>query len=187
MALAPLEEAVRICREVCSPWLLATSLLVLGMAAMHGLDLTRSRRLLEEALRGYRDVGDNLFVARTTGYLGYVALLRGDLHAARRLFLASLRGFRQLGERFGIAEELQAISVLSAAEGMDRPAAELAGAAHALWDSMSAQPLAADRAIGSPYLDAARRRVGPSKWRAAWRRGQAMAPDQAVTYALRKP
>jgi predicted ATPase/transcriptional regulator with XRE-family HTH domain len=186
-ALAPLEEAVRICREVCSPWLLTTSLLVLGMAAMHGLDLTRSRRLLEEALRGYRDVGDNLFVARTTGYLGYVALLRGDLPAARRLFVASLRGFRQLGERFGIAEELQAIAVLSAAEGMDRQAAELAGAAHVSWDSMSAQPLAADRAIGSPYLDAARRRVGPSRWRAAWRRGQAMALDQAVTYALRKP
>jgi tetratricopeptide (TPR) repeat protein len=186
-ALAPLEEAVRICREVCSPWLLATSLLVLGMAAMYGLDLTRSRRLLKEALRGYRDVGDNLFVARTTGYLGYVALLRGDLHAARRLFLASLRGFRQLGERFGIAEELQAMAVLSAAEGMDRQAAELAGAAHVSWDSMSAQSLAADRAIGSPYLDAARRRVGPSKWRAAWRRGQAMALDDAVTYALQNP
>ena len=186
-ALAPLEEAVRICREVCSPWFKATSLLVLAMAVMQGLDLARSRRLLEEALRGYRDVGDDLFAARTTGYLGYVALLRGDLHGARRLFLASLRGFRQLGERFGIAEELQAISVLSATEGQDGRAAELAGAAHALWDSMSAQPLASDRAIGSPYLDAARRRVGPSKWRAAWRRGQAMALDQAVTYALQKP
>jgi non-specific serine/threonine protein kinase len=166
---------------------MATSLLVLAMAVMQGVDLTRSRRLLEEALRGYRDIGDNLFAARATGYLGYVALLRGDLQAARRLFLASLRGFRQLGERFGIAEELQAISVLSAAERQDGRAAELAGAAHALWDSMSAQPLASDRAIGSPYLDAARRRVGPSKWRAAWRRGQAMALDQAVTYALQKP
>ena len=185
-ALVPLEEAVRICREICSPWLLATSLLVLGMAAMQGLDLTRSRRLLEEALRGYRDVGDNLFVARTTGYLGYVALLRGDLHAARRLFMASLRGFRQLGERFGIAEELQAISVLSAAEGQDGRAAELAGAAHALWDSMSAQPLASDRAIASGYLDAARRRTGASKWRSAWQRGQAMGLDQAVTHALAK-
>ena len=137
-------------------------------AASHGtskserlrLDLTRSRRLLEEALRGYRDLGDNLFVARTIGYLGYVALLRGDLPAARRLFLASLSGFRQLGERFGIAEEPQAISVLSAAEGQDGRAAELAGAAHALWDSMSAQPLASDRAIASGYLDAARRRTG---------------------------
>jgi predicted ATPase/transcriptional regulator with XRE-family HTH domain len=186
-AQAPLEEAVRICREVCSPWFLATSLLVLGMAAMHRPDLTRSRQLLDEALRDYRDVGDNLFVARTTGYLGYVALLRGDLHAARRLFLASMRGFRQLGERFGIAEELQAISVLSAAEGQDERAAELAGAAHALWDSMSAQPLASDRAIASGYLDAARRRAGASKWRSAWQRGQAMGIHQAVTRALGRP
>jgi predicted ATPase/transcriptional regulator with XRE-family HTH domain len=186
-ALAPLEEAVRICREVCTPWLLATSLLNLGTATMHGLDLTPSRRLLEEALRGYRDVGDDLFVARTTGYLGYVALLRGDLDAARRLFRASLRGFQQRGERFGIAEELQAISVLSAAEGQDGRAAELSGAAHALWDSMSAQPLAPDRAIASEYLDAARRRIGASTWRSAWRRGQAMGIHQAVTYALGKP
>jgi hypothetical protein len=154
------------------------------MAAMLGLDLTRSRRLLEEALRGYRDVGDNLFVARTTGYLGYVALLRGDLRAARRLFVASLRGFRQLGERFGIAEELQALAVLSAAEGQDGRAAELAGAAHASWDSLSAQPLASDRAIASRYLDAARRRTGASTWRSAWQRGQAMGIDRAVTLAL---
>jgi tetratricopeptide (TPR) repeat protein len=185
-ALAPLEEAVRICREVCSPWFLATSLLVLGMATMHSPDLIRSRKLLEEALRRYRDVGDKLFLARTTGYLGYVALLRGDLHGARRLFLASLRRFRQLGEPFGIAEELQAISVLSAAEGQDGRAAELAGAAHALWDSMSAQPLASDRAIASGYLDAARRRTGTSNWRSAWHRGQAMGIQQAVTHALVK-
>ncbi len=184
-ALAPLEEAVRICREVCSPWLLATSLLVLGQATLHGLDLTRSRRLLEEALRGYRDLGDKLFVARTTGYLGYVALLRGDLPAAGRLFRASLRRFQERGERFGIAEELQAISVLSAAQGRDGRAGELAGAAHAVWASMSAQPMASDRAIGSRYLDPARRRIGASIWRSAWQRGQAMDLSQALRHALR--
>ena len=153
---------------------------------MHGLDLTRSRRLLEEALRGYRDLGDKLFVARATGYLGYVALLRGDLPAARRLFGASLSTFRELGERFGIAEGLQAISVLSAAEGRDQRAAELAGAAHALWDSMAAQAMASDRAISSRYLDAARRRFGASSWRAAWRRGEATELDQAITHALER-
>jgi len=183
-ALAPLEEAVRICREVCSPWLLATSLLVLGMAAMHGLDLTRSRRLLEEALRGYRDVGDDLFVARTTGYLGYVALVRGDLHAAKRLFLASLRGFRQLGERFGIAEELQALATLAAADGRDRRAAILAGAAHGVWASMSAQPLAPDRPIAGRYLDPARHRLGSAAWRASHREGRSMELAEVVRLAL---
>jgi hypothetical protein len=97
-----------------------------------------------------------------------------------------LRTIQELGERFGIAEELQAISVLSAAEGLDRRAGELAGAAHALWDSMSAQPLAADWAIASPYLDSARGRVGPSNWRAAWRRGQAMGLDEGIAHALAK-
>jgi predicted ATPase/DNA-binding XRE family transcriptional regulator len=185
-ALAPLEESVRICRKACPPWLLATSLLNLGTATMQGPDLTRSGRLLEEALRGYRDLGDNVFIARTTGYLGYVALLRGDLPKAKRRFAASLRRFHELGERFGIAEELQAISVLSAAEGRDRRAAELAGAAHALWEVMSAQPLASDRAIASRYQDPARRRLGASTWRSASQRGQAMSLDQVVADALKE-
>jgi predicted ATPase/DNA-binding XRE family transcriptional regulator len=186
-ALPPLEEAVRICREVCSPWLLATSLLNLGQATMHAPDLTPSLGLLKEALRRYRDLGDSLFVARTTGYLGYVALMRGDARTAKRLFVASLRSFRELGERFGIAEELQALSVLNAEEGRDQRAAELTGAAHALWDSMSAQAMASDRAIASRYLDAARRRIGATTWQSAFRRGQAMDVDQAVTYALHDP
>jgi predicted ATPase/transcriptional regulator with XRE-family HTH domain len=186
-ALAPLEEAVRVCRAVCPPWLLATSLLNLGTALMQGPDPARSRRLLEEALRGYRNLGDKLFVARTKGYLGYVALLRGEPAAAMRLFAASLRGFTELGERFGIAEELQAMAVLSAAEGQDERAAELTGAARALWDAMSAQAMGFDRAIATRYLEAARRRIGSSKWRSGWRRGQAMSLDQAVTRALGRP
>jgi hypothetical protein len=55
-----------------------------------------------------------------------------------------------------------------------------------LWDSMSAQPLASDRAIASGYLDAARRRTGASQWRSAWHRGQAMGIQEAVTHALGK-
>jgi predicted ATPase len=164
-ALAPLEKAERICREVCPPWLLATSLLNLGMAAMHASDLVRSGTLLREALRRYHEVGDKLFVARTTAYLGYVAMLGGNPRVARRHLTDSLQAFHELGERFGAAEGLQAMSVLSAAERHDEKAAELAGAAHTMWTTMSAQPLASDRALAIPYLDAARRRIGASAHR----------------------
>ena len=183
-ALPPLEEALRICRELGSGWLLATSVLNLGMATMHGEDLVRSRTLLEEALRRYRELGDKLFVARTIGYLGYVALLRGDLSSARRLFTSNLKTFRDLRERFGVAEGMQAMSVLSAAEGRDAQAALLAGAASALWESMSTQALASDRAIASPYLEAARLRIGRSEWRSAWRQGGTIDREEAIARAL---
>lgn len=183
-AIVQLEDGLRICRERCPPWLLATSLLNLGTATLHGPDLARSRGLLQEALAIYRDLDDRLFVARTKGYLGYVALLRGELQLARRLFAASLNGFREHGERFGIAEELQALSALSAAEGRDERAAELAGAAHGIWASMFAQALASDRPIVSGFLDPARRRLGVAAWRSARRRGQAMSIDAAVRLAL---
>jgi predicted ATPase/transcriptional regulator with XRE-family HTH domain len=185
-ALPPLEESVRICRESCPPWLLATSLLVLGQATLHGPALARARSLLEEALSIYAGLGDRLFIARTKGYLGYAALLSGRSDAARRLFSASLRGFRDLEERFGIAEELQAIAALRAAGGHDELAAELAAAAHRVWASMSAQALASDRPITSRYLDAARRRLGAPAWRSAWQRGQQMAVEGAVHLALER-
>jgi predicted ATPase/transcriptional regulator with XRE-family HTH domain len=185
-ALPPLEEGVRICRQSCPPWLLATSLLNLGQATLHGPFLARSRACLQEAMSIYAGLGDRLFIARTKGYLGYVALLSGRLDAARRLFGASLKGFRDLEERFGIAEELQAMSAQRAAEGLDERAAELAGAAHAVWASLSAQALASDRPIASRYLDAARRRLGAPAWRAAWQRGQQMGIEAAVRRALER-
>ena len=183
-AIPQLEEALRICRQLGPGWLLATSVLNLGIATLHGADLVRSQRLLQEALRLYRKLGDKLFVARTTGYLGYAAVLRGDLSAARRLLTSSLKRFQDLAERFGVAEGLQAMAVLSAAEGKDQRAAELASAANALWDSMSAQALASDRAIATPYLGAARRRTSASAWRSARRRGKSMSVDEAIAYAL---
>ena len=187
-ALPPLEESLRICRQSCPPWLLATSLLVLGQATLHGPALARARALLKEALSIYGQIGDRLFIARTKGYLGYAALLSGRSGEARRLFAASLEGFRDLDERFGIAEQLQAMSALLAADGRDEQAGELAGAAQGVWASMSAQALASDRPITSRYLDAARRRLGAPAWRSAWQRGQQMTIEGAVHLALeRKP
>jgi predicted ATPase/transcriptional regulator with XRE-family HTH domain len=184
-ALAPLEESVTICRQSCPPWLLATSLLVLGQATLHGTDLARSRSILQEALSVYERLGDRVFIARTNGYLGYVALLAGRTRTAERLFRASLRGFIGLGERFGIAEELQAMATLRAAQEQDEYGAQLAGAAQMLWNSMSAQMLASDRPITSRYLDPARRRLGTAAWQSAWRRGQTMPIDSAIRLALR--
>jgi predicted ATPase/transcriptional regulator with XRE-family HTH domain len=183
-ALAPLEESVTICRLSCPPWLLATSLLVLGQASLHGTDGARSRAVLTEALSIYEGLGDRLFVARTKGYLGYATLLAGRTSAAERLFRASLKGFDALGERFGIAEELQAMATLRAAQGHDEYAAQLAGAAQMLWNSMSAQMLASDRPIANRYLDPARRRLGTAAWRLAWQHGQSMGTDAAIRLAL---
>ncbi len=184
-ALRGLEEGLGICRVSCGPWLLATSLLVLGQATLHVPSPARSRKLLREALSIYGRLGDRLFVARTTSYLGYVDLLSGRLDSAGRRFTASLKGFRDLEERFGMAEVLQATSALRAAQGLDVLAAELAGAAHTVWASLSAQALASDRPLASRYLDAARHRLGTGAWRVAWERGVSSGIEGALALALR--
>ncbi len=183
-ALPQLEEALRIAREHGPEWLLATSVLNLGSAMLHTADVVRSQMLLEEALRLYRKLGDRLFVARTLGYLGYNAVLRADLPAARRLATSSLKQIQDLAERFGVAEGLQAMALVNAAERQDERAAELAGAANALWESISAQALAPDRAIATPYFDAARERLGASAWRSAWNRGATLELADAIAHAV---
>jgi len=185
-ALRGLEEGLRICRSDCPPWLLATSLLVLGQATLHVSTPARSRTLLREALSIYSRLGDRLFMARTRSYLGYVDLLSDRLDATARLLGASLEGFRNLEERFGIAEVLEATSALRAAQGLDEAAAELAGAAHSVWASLSAQALASDRPLAGRYLDPARQRLGSRPWRAAWERGQRMGIEEAIGRALEK-
>lgn len=185
-ALPQLEEALRIAREHGPEWLLATSVLNLGTAMLHTADVVRSQMLLEEALRLYRRLGDRLFVARTLGYLGYNAVLRADLPAARRLATSSLKQIQGLAERFGVAEGLQAMAMVNAAERRDERAAELAGAANALWESISAQALAPDRAIATPYFDAARERLGASAWRSAWNRGATMKLADAIAQAVER-
>jgi predicted ATPase/transcriptional regulator with XRE-family HTH domain len=183
-AAALFEEALAIARGLGAGWLLATSLLNRSVAAMHDNDLALAKSLLNEAHALYQELGDDRFSARVLLQLGFVALLQDDRLRAGDLMMTGLAVFRDLGDRWGIAEQLEGLSAVSAVAGHWERAARIAGAAEATWESMGAMPHPADRASADRWLRSAPDHIGESEWQAAFAEGQEMQLDAAVSYAL---
>ena len=78
-----LQKSLVIARGLGRDWVLATSLLNLGLGSMAVGDLGRSREVIGEALCLYEELGDEYFHARCLGYLGHVSLLEDDPLRAR--------------------------------------------------------------------------------------------------------
>jgi predicted ATPase/class 3 adenylate cyclase len=183
-ALQSFEEALRICREEEADWLLATSLLNLGTASIHAGQFERAAKLLGEAGDRYQDLGDRRFAARVLQQEGYLAMVSGDLAGGRSHFVASVAAFRDLNDRWGLAEGLEGLSAIFAAQGDAFRAARTAGTAEALREELGAVPYPFDVAIAKRYLDSAKETAGAQAWTAAWQEGRAMSLDQAVDHVL---
>jgi len=181
-ALEPFEQGLELCRDLGPSWLLATSHLNLGMAKMHAGHLKEAEELTSRARGIYADIGDRHFDARCVGYLGYVALLGGATGKAESLFAASLERFRQLEDLQGIAEGLEGLAAVSAAEmRRDRGvrAARLAGAAASIRERLTAKQYPFDRSGMEPYLARAKASLGDAGWGRAWKEGHQMSVDEA--------
>lgn len=186
-AFALLQESLVIARDLGRDWLLATSMLNLGLAAMSVDDLDRSREVIGEALSLYEELGDEGFHARCLGYLGYVSLLEDDPLRAKALFEQSLSAFHQLAERGGMAEGLDGLAAVNAAVGPPERAAIIAGAAAALRETFAGRALPFDRATTEAYLARARATVAEEQWNTAWMAGQVMPLETAISLALSRP
>jgi len=186
-ALAPLEEALAICRQLGRSWHQATSLLNYGVATMHAGDSAHAEGLLEDALSLYEELGDRYFSARVLGELAYAALQRGDPERAERLCMIALRTFWELGETWGIAEGLEGLSAISAAQHDAERAARIAGAAEVIRETNATQAHPFDRVITERCLADARARVEESAWRDAWEDGRMMPVHEAIEYSVGEP
>lgn len=182
-ALPDLERALGLARELDHAWLLATSLLNVGIAAIAAGDIDRATMLVGEALEDYDALGDSRFRARCLGYLGLAALVRGDAVRGRALFLQSMSGFEALGEPSGTAEALTGLATAAAMLGAGVRAAELAGAAERLREPFGLRALPVERRIADTWLEDARRQVPPERWSDAWTRGRALCLSDAIGLA----
>ena len=171
-AVSVFEEALEICRRCDAPWLLATSTLNLGTAAMHAGDLDRADELLEQARARYQDLGDDTYHARATRHLAICRLFRGQPRQAADLLGANRMAPPNDGGDWGLAETLETLSLVNAATGDPRRAA----AATAVRQRTGTRPHPFDRALAEPYL--ARARAAPNAWDAGWRAGIDMSPAE---------
>jgi non-specific serine/threonine protein kinase len=179
-----LEEALRIARRLGRPWLVATSLLNLGLGRLSAADTAGARTMLSQALTAYEEIGDERFRARCLGYLGLASLVEDDPGRARSLFGQSLTVFRQFSEPGGTAEGLAGIAAIDASTGHLATAATLSGAAERLRESYAGRELPLDRRTNRRYLAPAESRLGPDAWAEAWAVGRDLPLAEAIDLAL---
>jgi transcriptional regulator with XRE-family HTH domain len=183
-ALEQLEAALLLARSLHDPWLLATSMLNVGMGHIAARQITCARRCIGEASRRYAELGDERFCARSLGYLGWAAVVEGDVRRAERLFVQSLSAFDVLAEAKGVADALTGLATSAAVQGCPMRAAQLGGAAERVQESFAGRALPVERRIADRELARARRLAGEEDWGAAWTTGRALRVVDAVALAL---
>jgi predicted ATPase/DNA-binding XRE family transcriptional regulator len=175
-AIAPFEQGLQICRDLPPGWLLATSALNLGAAVLHAGDVPRAETLFVEARTRYRDLGDAAYEARAIRHLATCLLQRGDLAGASEL----LRACVLPGGDWGLAESLDGLSLVTAADGDAYRAGLFAGAAESLRDRIGARPHPFDVTLGEPF----RAVLDQGDWDDGWHAGRETPVSDVIDIAV---
>jgi hypothetical protein len=147
-------------------------------------DVDRAEPLSRELLEVAEDAGDLRSRHFACHFLGDCALIRGDCEASEQRYRESLRAALPLGDVLETSFEVQGVGMSAAGRGdLDR-GIRLAGAGHALWESIGATLSVRfwDELLDR-YIGAARRELG-ADGEAAWEAGRKLGFDEAVALAL---
>ncbi len=164
------ERALAIRSEIGDRWAISVSQNNLGMIALHQRNHAEARERFAESMRLSREVGDGWMVAIGHNNLGNATRGLGDFAAARKHYAASLEAYRNYDDQWALAFLFEDIAVLAVTLGEASVGIELLGAADALRDAIGSprgpsledglaeHVAAAQRTLGVPDADAARRR-----------------------------
>ncbi|MGH2425232.1 MAG: ATP-binding protein [bacterium] len=144
-------------------------------------DNARARAVLEEALSLARPTHDKWLTGFVTNALGRT-LAREDPVQALMLLEESLALAHNIGYRWLTARGMEDLAGLLASSDRAEVSAKLLGASESLGDAFGFA-----RTSSGPAADtaaAARERLGPVAFEAAWSKGKAMTVDEAVALAL---
>jgi non-specific serine/threonine protein kinase len=134
-----------------------------------------------------QDSGNVWYHAYSQWGLAVATLLRGDHEAARRLGSAALCIIRGMDDAMGVVLCLDALAWAAAAGHEAVRAVTLAAAAERAWAAIPATPAGPLREHHDATLRAARAALPGADYRAAFAKGGAMDPAEAVAFALGEP
>jgi tetratricopeptide (TPR) repeat protein len=120
---------VALFREVGDRRGAATSLRLLGEAALHQKDYEKAVRCAEESLAIFRDLGDRWAIGYALRLLAGIALAQDDRPGAHRRYAESLAMHREHGDRLGIVKCLEGLVCVLVADEQFEKAARLLGSA----------------------------------------------------------
>jgi tetratricopeptide (TPR) repeat protein len=183
-----IEEGLAISRQLDDKYGSAIALTILGdLTRAEGTDDMAARPLFEEALALFREIGNKQSVSDNLNSLGAVACEEGDFAAARTHFAEGLATARELGDKTTISYSLDGFAALYAENGDIERAANLAGAADRMRESIGYEIEPAERRFRDAYLTKLRAAMSEEGFAAAWERGRKLKTDEilAVTEFLR--
>jgi DNA-binding CsgD family transcriptional regulator len=181
------EEGLVLCRELGDKWGAATSLNNVGNIAYMQGDYATASSVYEEGLGLSRELGDKLGTSIYLNNLGNVAYMQSDYPAARSLHLESLAIRKEIDHKWAMAISVIGLGEVAIESGQPRLGVRLLGASNALREAlgvtMEADDLIAyDRAVAS-----ARARLGEEGFEAAWREGETLTLEEAISLAQQPP
>jgi tetratricopeptide (TPR) repeat protein len=178
------EQSMVLFREQGDKRRLATCLNNLAMVMCSQGDLGRAGKLIEEPVALLRELGARGVASIGVCNLGWIALLQDDLGRAAELYRESLTLSWDTGVNPVVQRTLEGFACVAGAEGDAERAVQLWGAAQSLHETKGIPRDIDFLSEADARISAVRSGMGEETWEEAWRKGQAMTLDEAVSYAL---
>jgi predicted ATPase/class 3 adenylate cyclase len=193
-ARAPLEEGVRLSRELGDKQRLADTLFNYGSTAYQAGEYGIARRQFQESMTFFAEIGNVHFLNMSRSGLAEVAWREGDTERAISLYRETLIVWRRLGNRGAAARMLECLAFAIAQRGRagagGQPgadfskAARLLGAAEALRTDSGAPMMGAEYAEYEREVAALRGDLDEEAFEAGWQTGRRLSLEQAIQAAL---
>src|SRR5205085_11580900 len=143
-------------------------------------ELDAARIELEAALATARELGDRLETANALSDLGFVEAAAGDRDRAAALQGEALVVAARIGGKGIVAQSIDGVAGLLAADGRIAEAAMLWAAAESVRREAHYHLLLADRRRIDREIATARAATDEDPWRQAWAAGEGLGVDTAI-------
>ena len=185
LSLAMLEDSILRFRALGDRVGTANALNNFGNVLLELGETHRAASVLEEALALQRKAENTWGLSFVLHTLGYLALHEREFELARERLEESLILCRELDDLAGIGTSLEGLAHAAAGRGEDRCAAVLWAAGEAIRVEAGFEIQPSEETLREDALPRVRSRLSEAAFAAAWAEGAALAPEDAVVYALR--
>jgi ATP/maltotriose-dependent transcriptional regulator MalT len=173
------QENLALARELGDKDRIARALSNLGEYALYRGDFSWATTCLEECLSLMRELGFKYNIAFALHPLGELRRMQGDVVQAAALHTEGLALAREVGSKFFIGYHLVGLAKVAAAEAQPERAVCLFGAS-AHWLNPAVDFGLRPREDYKRAVENLRAQLGEEAFAAAWERGLAMTPEQAL-------
>ncbi len=179
-----IEEALVICRQLDDNYGIAFSLNFLGELARTEGDNAAARIRFEESLEIFRQLDNKEAISANFANLGAIALSEGDCAAASSNFAEGMVMAQRMGSKIHVSIPLDGFAALAVRRGDLQRAAQLAGVAEHLRESVGYEIEPADRHFRNTYTSELKTKMSEEEFAEAYEHGRKLKLDEAIALAL---